>query len=149
MVVGPVAFRGFATSPVVIPSYAGNPKCRNPELFQILEHASLRSTAMTVSRIHISRFRNARVSCPRNPRYVDSRWGQPPMVLDGCHLSLRWTALIVSGNRVSRFHCARVSRLWKLRYAEPRLSGISRHASSPMDGSKLPSGYRGSRILNA
>jgi hypothetical protein len=30
MVVGPVAFRDFATSPVVIPLYAGNPKCRTP-----------------------------------------------------------------------------------------------------------------------
>jgi hypothetical protein len=55
----------------------------------------------------------------------------------------------VSGNRGSRFHCARVSRLRKLRYPELRLSGISRHASSPMDGSKLPSGYRGSRLQHA
>jgi hypothetical protein len=30
MVVGPVAFQYFTTSPVVIPLYAGNPKCRTP-----------------------------------------------------------------------------------------------------------------------
>jgi hypothetical protein len=44
------------------------------------------------------------------------------------------TAPTVSGNRGSRFHCARVSRLRKPRYPELRLSGISRHASSLMDG---------------
>jgi hypothetical protein len=31
MVVGTIAFRDFTNSLVVIPSYAGNPKCRNPD----------------------------------------------------------------------------------------------------------------------
>ena len=34
MVVGPVAFREFATSPVVISLYTGNPKCRTPSSFR-------------------------------------------------------------------------------------------------------------------
>ena len=34
MVVGPVAFREFATYPVVISLYTGNPKCRTPSSFR-------------------------------------------------------------------------------------------------------------------
>jgi hypothetical protein len=44
-------------------------------------------------------------------RFPIFRWGQTPMVLDGCHLSHRWTALIVSrfSLRISRPLAHRVS----------------------------------------
>jgi hypothetical protein len=49
------------------------PEMPNPELFQILGHASLGSTVMVVSGNHKSRFRCASVPLPLNSRYPELR----------------------------------------------------------------------------
>jgi hypothetical protein len=96
MVVGPVAFREFATSPVVISLYTGNPKCRTP-----------------------SSFRSS------DTRPSDQR--------------LLWCREIANRDFVARvFYYPRT-----LDIPNSELSGISRHASSLMDGPDRPSLFRG------
>jgi hypothetical protein len=64
-----------------------NPEIPNPELFQILGHASLGSTAMTVSGNRGSRFRYARVHDSRKPDIPNSdspgSFATCPCCLDG------------------------------------------------------------------
>jgi hypothetical protein len=62
------------------------PEMPNPELFQILGHASLGSTVMVVSGNRKSRFRCASVSLPLNSRYPELRTIRdlsPRVLVDG------------------------------------------------------------------
>jgi hypothetical protein len=71
-----VGYREIAISIATIPLHAENPEMSNPELFRILGHASFRLTALIASGNRRSRFRYARVSRLRKPRYPELRFSR-------------------------------------------------------------------------